>query len=175
VGYGLAEIAHFAVQGREAYLMRGDRGNVNLKPEKYDTTYFAVFDRNEVALPGLASRAPRIAAQVADWLTDPELRGLHTASCDWHAQRLATLRASPSFAARMEALARAADTPIPALDDMLFIQPLSPAGKALVDRMRAAGLPDREIAHRIAARVAELEAERDAREAHELRAMGVRP
>lgn len=173
VGHDLAEIAHFAVQSREAYLMRGDRGNVNLKAGKYDATYFAVFDRNEVALPGLAAQAPRIAALIADWLTDPILRHLQTASRDWHAQRLAALRASPGFTARMEALARAADTPIPALDDMLFVQPLAPEGKALVERMRAAGLPDRDIARQIAARVAVLEAERDAREAAELRAMGV--
>ncbi len=175
VGYGLAQIAHFAVQSREAYLMRGDRGNVNLKPDKYDATYFAVFDRNEVAMPDLAAWSGRIAALVEDWLTDTTLRRLHDASRNWHTARLAALRDSPGFAARMEALARVAGTPIPALDGLLFVQPLAPEGKALVARMRAAGLPDREIARRIAARVAELEAERDAREAAELRAMGVRP
>ena len=175
VGYGLAEIAHFAVQSREAYLLRGDRGNVNLKPDKYDATYFAVFDRNEVALPGLSAWSGRIAALVADWLTDAALRRLHDASRDWHAARLAALRTTPDFAARMEALSRAADTPIPALDDLLFVQPLAPAGKALVTQLRAQGLPDTVIARHIAARVAELEAERDAREAAELRAMGVLP
>ena len=175
VGYDLAQIAHFAVQSREAYLMRGDRGNVNLKPDKYDATYFAVFDRNEVAMPGLAAWSDRIAAMVTDWLTDPILRRLQDDSRDWHAARLAALRDSPGFAARMEDLARVADTPIPALDDMLFVQPLAPEGKALVARMRAAGLPDRDIARQIAARVAELEAQRDAREAEELRVMGVLP
>jgi len=173
VGYALAEIAHFAVQSREAYLLRGDRGNVNLKPEKYDTTYFAVFDRNEVALPGLSAWSDRIAAQMADWLTDKTLCRLHDASRNWHAARLAELRAAPGFATRMAALARAADTPIPALDDILFVQPLAPAGKNLVARMRARGLPETVIARQIAARVAQLEAERGAREAAELRAMGI--
>lgn len=175
VGYGLAEIAHFAVQSREAYLLRGDRGNVNLKPDKYDATYFAVFDRNEDALPGLSAWSARVAALVADWLTDDSLNRLHEASGDWHAARLATLRATPGFATRMEDLARAADTPISALDDMLFVQPLSPAGKSLVAQMRARGLPDPAIARHIAARVAALETERDTREAAELRAMGVTP
>lgn len=175
VGYDLAEIAHFAVQSREAYLLRGDRGNVNLKPDKYDATYFAVFDRNEVALPGLSAWSDRIAAMVADWLGDAMLRRLHDASRDWHAARLARLRDTPGFTARMADLARAADTPIAALDDLVFVQPLAPAGKALVARMRAAGLPDAVIARQIAARVAELEAQRDAREAAELRAMGVLP
>ncbi len=175
VGYALAEIAHFAVQSREAYLLRGDRGNVNLKPDKYDATYFAVFDRNEEALPGLSAWSGRVAALVADWLTDDPLNHLHKASRDWHAARLATLRATPGFAARMDQLAHAADTPIAVLDDLLFVQPLAPAGKALVEEMRARGLPDPVIARQIAARVAELEAERDAREAAELRSMGVTP
>jgi hypothetical protein len=126
-------------------------------------------------MPDLAAWSGRIAALVEDWLTDTTLRRLHDASRNWHTARLAALRDSPGFAARMEALARVAGTPIPALDGLLFVQPLAPEGKALVARMRAAGLPDREIARRIAARVAELEAERDAREAAELRAMGVRP
>ncbi|PWK59590.1 glycosyltransferase family 2 protein [Roseicyclus mahoneyensis] len=175
VGYALAEIAHFAVQSREAYLLRGDRGNVNLKQDKYDATYFAVFDRNEVALPGLSTWSARVAALVADWLTDDTLNRLHEASRDWHAARLGQLRATPGFAARMDQLARAADTPISALDDVLFVQPLAPAGKALVAQMRARGLPDAVIARQIAARVAALEAERDAREAAQLRAMGVTP
>lgn len=173
VGYALAEIAHFAVQSREAYLLRGDRGNVNLKPDKYDATYFAVFDRNEEALPGLSAWSDRVAAQVADWLTDDTLRRLHEASRDWHATRLDILRATPGFVARMDDFARAADTPISSLDDLLFVQPLAPAGKALVAQMRARGLPDVLIARHIAARVAQLEADRDAREAAELRAMRV--
>ncbi|BDW86042.1 glycosyltransferase family 2 protein [Roseicyclus marinus] len=172
-GYDLAEIAHFAVQSREAYLLRGDRGNVNLKQGKYDATYFAVFDRNEVALPDLSAWSGRIAALVEDWLTDTTLRRLHDQSRDWHRTRLDELRATPGFAAQMADLARAADTPIAALDELLFPQPLAPEGKALVARMRAAGIPDRDIARQIAARVAELEAARDARDRAELRAMGV--
>jgi len=175
VGYGLAEVAHFAVQSREAYLLRGDRGNVNLKPDKYDATYFAMFDRNEAALPGLSRWSGRIAALVADWLQDAELKRLLRASIDWHAARLAELRAAPGFEDRMEALARAAEVPFDALDAVLFVQPLAPAGKRMVAEMRAGGMTDAVIARTIAARVAELEAQRDAREAAELRAMGVTP
>jgi len=175
VGYGLAEVAHFAVQSREAYLLRGDRGNVNLKPDKYDATYFAMFDRNEAALPGLSAWSGRIASLVADWLEDRDLQRLHRASIDWHATRLAELRAMPGFAARMADLERAAQVPIDALDQLLFVQPLAPAGKRLVAEMRAKGVADAVIARTIAARVAELETRRDAREAAELRAMGVTP
>jgi hypothetical protein len=175
VGYGLAEIAHFAVQSHEAYLLRGARGNVNLKEDKYDATYFAVFDRNEVTLPGLSGWADRIAGQVADWLQDGALRRLHDASRDWHTDQVARLRQSPGYGARMAELAGAARVPIDALDGLLFTQPLSPEGKRLVAQMRAQGLPDAVIARSIATRVAELEALRDIRETAELRAMGIEP
>ncbi len=175
VGYGLAEVAHFAVQSREAYLLRGDRGNVNLKHDKYDAIYFAMFDRNEVELPGLAAWSHRIAAQVAEWLQDRELKRLLHACIVWHATRLAELRDAPGFAARMAELERAAQVPIDRLDRVLFVQPLAPAGKRLVSEMQAKGAPDEVIARTISVRVAELEAQRDAREAAELRAMGITP
>ena len=175
VGRALAEVAHFAVQGREAYLLRGDRGNVNLKRGKYDATYFAVFDRNELALPGLSARSDAVAGLVGDWLQDAVLKRLLQGSVDWHRARLAALRDAPGFGARMDALARAAEVPLDALDRLLFVQPLAPAGKRMVAEMQARGLPDAEIAAHVARSVAALEAARDAREAAELRAMGIVP
>jgi len=175
VGYDLAEVAHFAVQSREAYLLRGDRGNVNLKQGKYDATYFTMFDRNEEHLPALSLHSGRIAAQAADWLQDAQLKRLLQSSIDWHANRLAELRAAPGFAAQIADLERASQIPLDDLDRLLFVQPLAPAGKKLVADMRERGFADDVIARTIAARVAQLEAQRDAREAAELRAMGLTP
>lgn len=172
VGYGLAEIAHFAVQSREAYLLRGDRGNVNLKPDKYDATYFAVFDRNEEAHLGLMRWSGWVDALVDCWLQDASLKRLLQASIDWHTNRLADLRAAPGFAARMADLARAAAVTLDALDGLLFVQPLAPEGKRRVAELRARGVPDGEIARIVAQSVRLLEAARDASEAAELRAMG---
>lgn len=174
-GYALAEIAHFAVQSREAYLLRADRGNVNLKPHKYDATYFAMFDRNEVPHLGLLRWSGWVQAMVADWLQDAKLRRLHNASIDWHAQRLANLRETPGFDAKMTALSRASDLTLDRLDQLVFTQPLPPEAKRRVAQMRARGVPDTEIAQQIAQTVAQLEAARDAREAAELRAMGIKP
>jgi hypothetical protein len=58
LGYDLAEMAHFAVKSREAYLLRQIRGNVNSKPDKYDATYFGIFDRNETEQTGLCGTCP---------------------------------------------------------------------------------------------------------------------
>jgi hypothetical protein len=175
VGRDLAEVAHFAVQSREAYLLRGDRGNVNLKAGKYDATYFAVFDRNEEDLPGLSRWSDRVAALVADWLGDAALKRLLQASVDWHGARLAALREAPGYGARMAALARAGAVPYAALDRLLFVQPLAPAGKRMVAELQAKGVPDAEIAEHVARSVARLEVARDAREAAELREMGIVP
>ncbi|MBF9059940.1 hypothetical protein HKCCSP123_12180 [Rhodobacterales bacterium HKCCSP123] len=61
------------------------------------------------------------------------------------------------------------------MDRLLFVQPLAPAGKRMVAELRARGVPDAEIAAHVARTVAGLEAARDAREAAELRAMGITP
>lgn len=175
VGYDLAEIAHFAVQSQEAYALRGDRGNVNLKPDKYDATYFAVFDRNEETLPGLAAWSDAVTAQVRAWLEDDTLRALFRASLNWHEVRIRELRTRPWFEAKMGALRDGAAVPYGALEDLLFTQPLPPHSKHLVREMQARGVPDVEIARAVAASVARLEARRDAAEAAELRAMGITP
>ena len=175
VGYDLAEVAHFAVQSREAYVLRGDRGNVNCKPDKYDATYFAIFDRNEDPHLGLLRWSGWVDGLVDCWLQDKTLKRLLDASIDWHARRLAELRTTPGFAARMGALAQAAEVPLAALDGLLFVQPLPPQGKRRVAELRARGMPDAKIAQIMAQSLARLEAARDAREAAELHAMGTGP
>jgi hypothetical protein len=173
VGYDLVEIAHFGVQSREAYLLRGDRGNVNLKPQKYDATYFAMFDRNEEPHLGLVRWSGWVAATVGDWLQDRRLKRLLQGCVGWHQARIAALREAPGYGTAMDVLAQAASVPIHALDRILFTQPLSPEGKRRVAELRAQGVPDARIAQIVAQSVARLEAERDASEAAELRAMGV--
>lgn len=171
VGYGLAEIAHFAVQSREAYLLRGARGNVNLKPNKYDATYFAIFDRNEKPHLGLLRWSGWVEATIADWLEDSTLRRLVAASVNWHRAHLAGLRETAGYRSAMEQLARAALVPLQSLDTLLFIQPLSPEGKRQVAALQAQGVPDAQIAQIVAQSVAKLEAARDACEAAEMHAL----
>jgi len=175
VGRDLVEIAHFAVKSREAYLLRGDRGNVNLKPDKYDATYFAIFDRNEEVQTGLARFADDVGRMTSEWLRDPGLADLHAKALDWHDARMATLRDGPDYADRLAALEAASRVPYDRLDDLLFPQPLAPRGKRMVADMQARGIPDDRIAATVAQSVRALEARRDAAEAAELRAMGIDP
>ena len=72
LGYDHAEIAHFAVKSREAFLLRQLRGNVNMKPDKYDATYFGIFDRNETEQTGLLRHLPAVRERIAEYLRDPD-------------------------------------------------------------------------------------------------------
>ncbi len=173
VGRDLVELAHFATRSIESYILRGDRGNVNRKPDKYDATYFAIFDRNEEPHEGLAQATGAVTDLVHDWLRDPLLGDLHARSLHWHAARLDALRAQPGYAASVDTLRRAGAVPYDQLDRLLFVQPLAPQGKRAVAEMRAKGVPDGDIAQVVARSVSGLEAKRDAREADELRAMGI--
>jgi len=175
LGYAHAEIAHFATQSHEAFLRRAERGNVNAKPDKYDATYYAIFDRNETGQPGLARHAEATRARVAGYLADPVLHRLHAAATDWHAAARARLRARPDYAARMAALTRGQSVPFDRLDDVLFRQPLAPKGRAMVAEMQARGIAEIDIARAVAASVSRLEALRDRADATELLARGIAP
>lgn len=172
VGYDIAELGHFAVKSREAYLLRQLRGNVNRKPDKYDDTYFAIFDRNETEQTGLLRHLPAIKDRIAEYLRDPILAELHQTGLAWHQRQIARLRAEDIHPRRMDRMDHLAGVPYDGLDALLFTQPLGPKGKAMVDKLRHDGMAPDAIARQVAASVSQLEAERDARDFEELAARG---
>ena len=175
LGYANAEISHYATQSQEAFLRRAARGNVNAKPDKYNATYYAIFDRNETPQSGLLAHAEATRARVSDYLADPQLAALHTRAMDWHQAARTQMRNAAGYAEKLDALARAADIHFDKLDDILFPQPLAPQGKAMVAQMQARGIPDLEIARAVAHSVSQFEARRDAADAAELLARGITP
>lgn len=175
LGRAHAEIAHFATQSQEAFLRRAARGNVNAKPDKYDATYYAIFDRNETRQTGLLAQAILTQSRVAGYLADPALADLHARAMAWHHTARTTMRTTPAYAQKMAALQAAANTPFDTLDDILFPQPLAPQGKAMVAQMQAQGVPDLQIARAVAKSVSRAESVRDAADAAELTAQGITP
>lgn len=175
LGYDLAELAHFAVQSREAFLLRQIEGGVTGTPDTHDATWFGIFDRNETEQTGLTRHLPAVRDRVADYLRDPILAGLHRDALAWHAARIERLRAEDHHPRRMARLDHLAGVPYDGLDALLFTQPLGPQGKAIVDRLRQDGMTTDAIARHVAASVAKLEAERDARDFEELAALGIGP
>lgn len=175
VGYEFAELAHFAVKSREAFLLRQVRGNVNSKPDKYDPTYFGIFDRNETEQTGLLRHLPAVRERIDAYLEDPILEGLYHDGLAWHAGQIERLRAEEFHPRRMGQLDHKASVAYEGLDALLFTQPLGPKGKSIVDRLRREGMTPDAIARHVAASVSKLEAERDARDFEELAALGIVP
>jgi len=175
LGYDHAELAHFAVKSREAFLLRQLRGNVNMKPDKYDATYFGVFDRNETEQTGLLRHLPAVRDRIAEYLRDPILSDLYREGLAWHARQIEGLRAEEYHDRRMAKLDHQAGVPYEGLDALLYTQPLGPKGKSIVDTLRRDGMTPDAIARHVAASVAKLEAERDARDFEELAARGILP
>ena len=150
LGYALAEINHYAVKSREAYLLRRLRGNVNLKADKYDAAYFALFDRNEIAAPNVQRHLPDVKRLMEAWLSDRELARLQAEALAYHAGQVARLRAAPDYVTWMDDLDRAAKVPFDRLDEILFTQHLPKAWQTKIAELREAGVPDRTLAAMVA-------------------------
>jgi len=151
VGYGLAEVNHYAVKSREAYLLRRLRGNVNLKASKYDAAYFALHDRNEVSRPQIRRHLPDLRTRLAGYLADPDLARLRLRACAWAAGRLDALRAAPDYAAAMAELDAASGRPYAAVARSVTTTHLPADARARVAALRADGVAEAEIAERLAA------------------------
>ena len=150
LGYDLVELNHYAVKSHEAYLLRRLRGNVNNKDDKYNANYFAIFDRNEIRADNAARHAPAVKARIAQWLTDPTLARLHAEAMAFHADRVARLRQTEDYGAWLDVLKKAGRVPIHRLDEVLFTKHLPREWQDHVAKLRAQGVPDRQIALAIA-------------------------
>ncbi len=150
LGYGLAELNHYAVKSYEAYLLRRVRGNVNNKEDKYNAAYFALFDRNEIEAKHAHRHVPAVKALMAQMLADPVLGDLQARALDFHAARVAKLRSTGDYETWVAELREASKIPLDKLDEVLFIQHLPKMWQEKVKEMQANGVPDRDIARMIA-------------------------
>lgn len=105
-GYALGQVNHYAVRSAEEYLLRRLRGDALGDGGRYDDAYFHKHDRNEIADTAAHARAPELAALRALLLGVPAIAAAQAEAEARHAARLARLRADPSYARQMAALAR---------------------------------------------------------------------
>ena len=150
LGYALAEMNHYAVKSYEAYLLRRVRGNVNNKEDKYNAAYFALFDRNETEANHTLRHVPSVKAGMAEILADPVMADLQARALEFHAARVARLRATGEYDTWLAELKEASKIPLDKLDEVLFIQHLPKMWQEKVKEMQAQGVPDKDIAKMIA-------------------------
>lgn len=175
VSYDFVEMNHYAVKSYEAYLLRRLRGNVNNKPDKYNTSYFSLFDRNEERPAVSAARhAPKVKALMAELLRDPELAMLHEKALAIHRDTVDRLRQTGEYDRWISDLRAAGAVGINQLDDVLFTQHLPKDAQETVRELQARGVPDKTIARMIARSTGIRNAEKrqDARDAAELASVG---
>ena len=147
LGYDLVELNHYAVKSYEAYLLRRMRGNVNNKEDKYNASYFAIFDRNEEEVRGAADRGPRVRALMDELLQDAQLAELQ-ATRRWPITKTRSRRCArpanttPGWPRLQEAGGRS----IAELETVLFTLHLPKKYQEVVKHLQARGVPDELIA-----------------------------
>lgn len=151
LGYHWAEVNHYAVKSFEAYLLRRLRGNVNLKEDKYNANYFALFDRNEIDVPNARRHLPAVRRRIAGYMADAEIARLQEGALAFHEKRVERLRKTPGYAAWLAELRAAHKVPFDRLDEVLFTQHLPKEWQTRIADLRAKGVPDRQLALMIAA------------------------
>lgn len=170
LSYKYVELNHYAVKSYESYLLRRMRGNVNNKQDKYNASYFAIFDRNEAEQTGAARHAPRVKAMMDDLLQDDKLRDLQDKALAFHQANVDRLRATGEYDEWVTSLREAGQKRIDQLDEVLFTQHLPKETQELIRRMQSDGVPDKQIAKMIARSTGIRNAEKrqDATDAQEL-------
>jgi len=170
LSYEYVEMNHYAVKSYEAYLLRRMRGNVNNKEDKYNASYFSIFDRNEVEHTGAARHAPRVRAEMEKMLADEKLAVLHDRALTYHQANVDRLRATGEYDEWVTSLREAGQKRIDQLDEVLFTQHLPKETQELIRKMQADGVPDKQIAKMIARSTGIRNAEKrqDATDAEEL-------
>ncbi len=112
VGYGWAQMNHYAVKSVDSYAIRKFRGNVNNKKDKYNADYWSLQDRNEVEDRAILRHADDRAHIMAELLKDPVLNELHFAALDRVEKRLAEYRDTPAYQELKDGLIEASKVPI---------------------------------------------------------------
>lgn len=171
LSYDFVEMNHYAVKSYEAYLLRRLRGNVNNKEDKYNASYFSIFDRNEQEPTVSAARhAPKVKALMEEMLKDATLAELQDRALAYHATRVGQLRHTGEYDEWVDSLRQAGAVRIDQLDEVLFTQHLPKETQALVRKMQDDGVPNKTIAKMIARSTGIRNAEKrqDATDAEEL-------
>lgn len=112
LGYGWAQMNHYAVKSVDSYAVRKFRGNVNNKKDKYNADYWSLQDRNEVEDTAVLRHAADRARIMAELLTDPVLNRLHYRALDRVEENLLNFKKTDAYAELKAGLVSAGKVPI---------------------------------------------------------------
>jgi hypothetical protein len=94
-----ATLNHYALRSLDSYLVKNDRGDVNRENRDFDDSYWR--ERNDDAYEdrSIQRYLPRLKAEMARLLEDPEIAALHAEAVAAHRATLERLMADPDYVA----------------------------------------------------------------------------
>jgi hypothetical protein len=92
-----ATLNHYALRSLDSYLVKNDRGDVNRENREFDDSYWR--ERNDAAWEerSILRYLPRLKAEMAAMMSDPEIADLHAAACAAHRAKRDKLIAQPGY------------------------------------------------------------------------------
>ncbi len=99
IGYDLIQLNHYALRSAESYLIKRQRGRALHVDRSIGINYWVRMDWSDYKDVTIQRNLPRMQAELARLMADPELARLHRAGCDWHRAKAAELHQNPEFEA----------------------------------------------------------------------------
>ncbi|WP_136441376.1 glycosyltransferase family 2 protein [Pacificoceanicola onchidii] len=98
IGYDLLQLNHYALRSAESFLIKRQRGRALHVDRSIGLNYWIRMDWSGARDVTIKRNIPRVEAELARLMADPEVARLHKAGFDWHKAKAAELRENPEFA-----------------------------------------------------------------------------
>lgn len=97
IGYDLLQLNHYALRSAESFLVKRQRGRALHVDRSIGLNYWIRMDWGGNTDVTITRNIPRVEAELARLLADPELNRLHKAGVAWHKAKAAELHQTEEF------------------------------------------------------------------------------
>ena len=98
IGYDMLQLNHYALRSAESFLVKRQRGRALHVDRGIGLSYWVRMDWGGNRDVTIKRNIPRLRAELARLMADPEVARLHAAGVAWHKAKAAELRGTPEFA-----------------------------------------------------------------------------
>lgn len=97
IGYDLIQLNHYALRSADSYLVKRQRGRALHVDRSIGLNYWIRMDWCDHTDVTIHRNLPRLRAEMARLMADPELKRLHDAGFAWHRAKAEELHNTPEF------------------------------------------------------------------------------
>ncbi|MBW4707978.1 glycosyltransferase family 2 protein [Roseobacter sp. YSTF-M11] len=98
IGYDLIQLNHYALRSAESFLIKRQRGRALHVDRSIGLNYWIRMDWSDFRDITIKRNIPRVQAERARLMADPQLNKLHRDGFEWHQAKAAELQEVPEFA-----------------------------------------------------------------------------